>query len=80
MQINSENAARYGVAVRQLFDPCINVAIGARLLGEIYSTTTHSGKPDVNALFSTFSLYNSGSFTTGLKNGYASTVMSNAHR
>ncbi len=80
MQINSENAARYGVAVRQLFDPCTNVAIGARLLGEIYSTTPHSGKPDINALFSTFSLYNSGSFTTGLKNGYASTVMSNAHR
>ena len=60
MQINSENAARYGVAVRQLFDPCTNVAIGARLLGEIYSTTPHSGKPDINALFSTFSAYNSG--------------------
>jgi hypothetical protein len=80
MQINSENAAKYGVTVRQLFDPCTNVAIGARLLGEIYSTIPHSEKPDVNALFSTFSLYNSGSFTTGLKNGYASTVMSNAHR
>jgi len=80
MQINSENAARYGVAVRQLFDPCTNVAIGARLLGEIYSTTPHSGKPDLNALLSTFSAYNSGTFTTGLKNGYAFTVMNNAHR
>ena len=55
-------------------------AIGARLLGEIYSITPHSGKPDLNALMSTFSTYNSGTFTTGLKNGYASTVMSNAHR
>ena len=63
MQINSENAARYGVAVRQLFDPCTNVAI-ERGCGEIYSTTPHSGKPDINALISTFSLYNSGSFTT----------------
>jgi len=26
-------------ALRQLFDPCTNVAIGARMLGEIYSTT-----------------------------------------
>ena len=80
MQINSENVAKYGVAVRQLFDPCTNVAIGARLLGEIYSITPHSGKPDLNTLMSTFSTYNSGTFTTGLKSGYASTVMSNAHR
>jgi type IV secretion system protein VirB1 len=80
MQINSENAAKYGVTVRQLFDPCTNVAMGARLLGEIYSTTPHSGTPDLNALMSTFSAYNSGTSTTGLRNGYASTVMSNAHR
>lgn len=80
MQINSENAAKYGVTVRQLFDPCTNVAIGARLLGEIYSKTAHSGKSDLNALISTFSEYNSGTFTGGLKNGYAATVMSNAHR
>jgi len=80
MQINSENAARYGVTVRRLFDPCTNVAIGARMLGEIYSTTQHSTKPDVNSLMSTFSAYNSGSFTTGLKNGYAATVMGKAHR
>jgi type IV secretion system protein VirB1 len=80
MQINSENAAKYGVTVRQLFDPCTNVAIGARLLGEIYSTTPHSGKTDLKALMSTFSAYNSGSFTTGLQNGYASTVLSKAHR
>jgi type IV secretion system protein VirB1 len=80
MQIDSENAARYGVTVRQLFDPCTNVAIGARILGEIYSTTQHSAKPDVSSLMSTFSAYNSGSFTTGLKNGYAATVMRKAHR
>jgi type IV secretion system protein VirB1 len=80
MQINSENAAKYGVTVHQLFDPCTNVAIGARLLGDIYSTTPHSSNPDLNALISTFSVYNSGTYTTGLKNGYASTVMSNAHR
>jgi type IV secretion system protein VirB1 len=80
MQINSENAARFGVKVRQLFDPCINVAIGARMLGEIYSTTQHSAKPDVSSLMSTFSAYNSGSFTTALKNGYAATVMRKAHR
>jgi type IV secretion system protein VirB1 len=80
MQINSENAARFGVTVRQLFDPCINVAIGARMLGEIYSTTQHSAKADVSSLMSTFSAYNSGSFTTGLKNGYAATVMRKAHR
>jgi Transglycosylase SLT domain len=79
MQINSENAARYGVTVRQLFDPCTNVAIGARMLGEIYSTTQHSTKPDTNSLMFTFSAYNSGSYTTGLKNGYAATVMSKAH-
>jgi hypothetical protein len=29
---------------------------------------------------STFSAYNSGTLTTGLKNGYAYTVMSHAHR
>jgi type IV secretion system protein VirB1 len=80
MQINSENAAKYGVTVRELFDPCTNVAIGARLLGEIYSTTPHSGQPNLKALMFTFSAYNSATFTTGLKNGYASTVMSNAHR
>jgi len=80
MQINSENAAKYGVTVRELFDPCTNVTIGARLLGEIYSTIPHSGKPGLNTLMSTFSAYNSGTFTTGLKSGYASTVMSNVHR
>jgi type IV secretion system protein VirB1 len=80
MQINSENATRYGVTVRELFDPCTNVAVGARLLGEIYSSTSHGGRADVGALVSTFSAYNSGSFTAGIKNGYAATVMNNAHR
>jgi type IV secretion system protein VirB1 len=80
MQISSENAASYGVTVRELFNPCTNVAIGARLLGELYSATPHSRKPDLHALISTFSAYNSGSLTAGVKNGYASTVMSKVHR
>jgi type IV secretion system protein VirB1 len=77
MQISSENAARYGVTVRSLFNPCVNLAVGARLLADIYGTSDHARGASAESLVQTFSAYNSGSFSIGVANGYASTVMRN---
>jgi type IV secretion system protein VirB1 len=78
MQVNIENAGRFGLRPEQLFDTCTNVAVGGAILGTIYAQAIHEHKTSNDALLDSISIYNSGSQNTGYANGYVSTVVKNA--
>ena len=61
-QVNSDNLRRLGVRLGEIFDPCINVWAGMRILREDFLRATQSyGAPEA-ALFHAFEAYNAGSF------------------
>lgn len=74
MQINMEQARGLGIHPSQLFEPCDNVRAGARLLENAFAGKTR----DLHGLMEALSLYNSGSSTLGMSNGYASGVVGKA--
>ncbi len=74
MQVNIEVARSLHVRPRDLFDPCVNLSTGARILAADYATQSH----DLDGLVRSFSMYNSGSPSTGVQNGYAGTIIRNA--
>ena len=74
LQINIEVAHSMHVRPRDLFEPCVNLTTGARILTANYAGQTH----DIDGLMRSFSMYNSGSPTTGIQNGYADTILKNA--
>ena len=76
-QINSANFARLGVTVEQAFDPCTNLRLASTVLQEGYNRASRS-YAGFDAISATYSLYNSGSMTRGLRNGYVSRVWANA--
>lgn len=78
-QINSQNLNGLGVTINQLLDPCMNLAVGARLLRSLYQKALRSGRyptPD-RAVGAALSAYNTGSFSDGFANGYVSRVLAN---
>lgn len=70
MQINSTNVARLGYRIEDMFDPCKNIAAGARVLSEFYARAKPSHSDEQAALRAALSAYNTGSFTNGFSNGY----------
>lgn len=76
VQVNVEMAHKLGIPQMALFEPCINLAAGAKILSEDYAAALRDGY----GLMQAFSLYNSGSSTYGVDSGYASTVVRNANR
>lgn len=77
-QINSTNLSRYGLTVRDAFDPCTNVATGARILADAYRRATHTYGFGQVALVHALSAYNSGDYVTGIS--YAGRVYRTAAR
>jgi type IV secretion system protein VirB1 len=80
MQINIENAPRYGLRPEQLFDPCTNVAVGADLMARSYHNALKLHGPGRDPAMDAISAYNSGSYLSGYANGYVGTVMGNRKR
>lgn len=78
VQVSSENLPKLGHTLEQAFDPCTNLALGARLLGEKYQRAAANKGPGQAALVEAISRYNSGSPTIGFANGYVSTVLKHA--
>ena len=78
MQINSEMSALIGVTPEQLFEPCTNVRIGARILLAAYAAQASELGEGFAALDRALSLYNSGSPKMGFDNGYVAAVYANA--
>jgi len=73
MQVSTES----GYSVEELLDPCRNLQIGWKMFCDKYQIARKrfSGQDAVQAAIS---LYNSGSYSTGFRNGYVAKVVSNA--
>jgi len=72
-QINSANFARLGVTVEQVFEPCTNLKLASTMLQRGYDMASryYTG---LDAISATYSLYNTGTLTRGLRNGYVGRV------
>lgn len=75
LQINSEHADDFGLTWDQLFDPCTNMRIGARLLTAYYLQAAAVLGDGQQALQFALSGYNSGFPLVGFTNGYVDSVV-----
>jgi type IV secretion system protein VirB1 len=78
MQVNTETAIRFGVNAEQLLEPCTNLRVGATILISAYSELAREMGEGFTALDAALSLYNTGSPTAGLRNGYVADVYAHA--
>jgi len=65
-QINSSNFTRFGLNARSAFDPCTNVATGARILGVAYVGAARTFGEGQVALVHALSAYNTGGYFAGM--------------
>ena len=72
-QINSHNLRRLGLTVEQAFDPCTSLRAAEVVLTENYNAVS-DGRTQTDAIEATWSLYNSGSPSRGMRNGYVRKV------
>jgi type IV secretion system protein VirB1 len=73
-QINSKNLAWLGLRVEDAFDPCRNLAAGARVLQAGYTPTSEGPAEQQAALRVALSRYNTGDARRGFANGYVGKV------
>lgn len=76
-QINSRNMRRLGLTWDNVFDPCTNIAALGRILTRNYEAVIGGREPQT-ALRVALSIYNTGSFSRGFRNGYVAKVVGNA--
>ncbi|SPE27243.1 Transglycosylase family protein [Burkholderiales bacterium] len=74
-QINVRNIDRLGVPLERVFDPCTNLGLMQRILGECYWRARQSDCCEQRALREALSCYNAGSLREGLRNGYVARVV-----
>ena len=72
MQVNSANLKMLGHTVEDMFEPCKNLAAGARILTMAYASALTRHIDPQAALRAALSAYNTGNFTRGFQNGYIS--------
>ena len=74
-QINSATFKRLGVTVEQAFEPCANLRLASAVLQQGFGLASryYAG---LDAISATYSLYNTGTLTRGLRNGYVGRVWS----
>lgn len=70
MQVNSRNFEAMGLTLVSAFNPCLNVAAGARILADAYSRAVMSYGEGQAALQVALSIYNTGNGRRGFANGY----------
>ena len=73
-QINDRNLSRYGVSIRDVFDPCVNVSVGGRILTDFYTRAVVKFGQNAAALQAALSGYNSGDWVRGARDGYVGLV------
>ncbi len=76
-QINLANFARLGATVEQAFDPCTNLRLAASVLQASFGLASRH-YDGLDAISATYSLYNTGTMTRGMRNGYVGRVWSAA--
>ena len=77
-QINVRNLTRLGLSLEAAFDPCRNLAAGARVLRDGYERGAARHGPGQPALRVALSYYNTGHATRGFANGYVARVTAQA--
>jgi len=70
MQVNSANLPSLGLTIAEAFEPCRNVAAGARILREGYAAARRTETDPQQALRVALSRYNTGHPERGFDNGY----------
>lgn len=76
MQLNSATLARLGLSVADAFEPCRNIAAGARVLAGGFDPRGSEDRQQ--ALVRALSRYNTGSPERGVANGYVTRVQAAA--
>jgi type IV secretion system protein VirB1 len=66
-QIDSMNFAGFGVNAHTIFDPCINLSVGARILSDDYAFAAHRYGTGQIALRHALGMYNSGRLDAGAR-------------
>lgn len=79
-QIWSGNLARLKLSTRDVFDPCKNIATAAKILLEAYERAEAQGYTGTEAMDQALSLYNTGKFNNGIRNGYVQRVRGQRYR
>ena len=75
-QINRRNLRKFGFSVEQALDPCTNLQLMQRVLVDGYQMAIRQGNAaGAQASLAALSVYNTGSTTAGLKNGYVNGIV-----
>lgn len=77
MQINSRNLTALHLTATSVFQPCLNLRAGAAILSAYYSQAAQAVGAGTPALLRAISAYNTGTFTSGFRNGYVGRVVLN---
>ena len=77
MGINSRNVERFGLSIREAFDPCTNINLGEQILFENINHALSKGHTGDHAVKVALSMYNTGSVHRGFNNGYVGKVWGN---
>ena len=75
MQVNSQWLRRLRLPADALLDPCTNVRVGTAILSKDYAQTWAKYRAQKPALLTALSLYNTGSESRGMRNGYVAKVV-----
>jgi hypothetical protein len=66
-QIDSMNFAGFGANVRTIFDPCVNLSIGSKILGNDYAFAANRYRDTQVALRHAIGMYNTGQLNAGAR-------------
>ena len=73
-QVNDRNLTRMGVSIKDMFDPCTNVAVGGKILTDFYERAVKKFGAGPGTLQAALSAYNSGDWTRGARDGYVNLI------
>ena len=77
-QINVRNVERFRVALKEAFDPCTNLHLMQRILGECFERAHKSRLEEQIALRAALSCYHSGNLQEGFARGYVGRIVNAA--
>jgi type IV secretion system protein VirB1 len=73
-QIHVSNVALYGMTWEQAFDACANLAVGQKILWNLYHRASASGYSGVAAIWAALRGYNSGGVDRAVSDEYANRI------
>lgn len=75
LQVSVRNVARLGSTLRSAFEPCENIRLGGAVVVENFVAASRRYKNPQQALLAAISLYNTGTYDKGFRNGYVRKVV-----